>query len=140
MVVRGFPIDSWSEDEAGIAFWCIGKHLGRAGAQNGKGDILGHVKNEFSTEAQVASAHGKVRQYRTSEAITFHCDAADVVALFCLGQGISGGSSRVVIYIFKKRGYGVCSLSSFEPCVIVLRNLCHPSFPIQHNIYTYIQR
>lgn len=36
IVIRGFPIDDWNEKESEIAFWCIGKHLGRAGAQNSK--------------------------------------------------------------------------------------------------------
>jgi len=30
-----------------VAFWCLGRHLGVAGAQNGRGDLLGDVRDEF---------------------------------------------------------------------------------------------
>ena len=37
-----------------------------------------------------------VRGYRTSAALAYHCDFADVVGLFCLRTAKSGGTSRFV--------------------------------------------
>jgi len=36
-----------TEAESSVAFWCLGRHLGVAGAQNGRGDLLGDVRDEF---------------------------------------------------------------------------------------------
>src|SRR5512139_3665259 len=41
-VVSGVPVQTWSLDEASAFFWGLGQHLGRPGAQNRKGDLLGH--------------------------------------------------------------------------------------------------
>ena len=91
VVIKGLPVAEWNDSEAGVAFWCIGRHLGHAGAQNGRGELLGAIRDEFGGTPPARA----VRQYRTNEAIDFHTDAADVVALFCLSQGDAGGSSRL---------------------------------------------
>ena len=96
VVLRGLPVNIWTRVEQEILWWGIGLHLGIPGAQNGNGDLLGHVSDEFFGESNDSSALGNVRQYRTSEKIEFHCDVADVVGLLCLqtaGQG--GGRSRI---------------------------------------------
>jgi len=92
-VLRGLPVTRLSEEESSLLFWGIGLHMGTPGAQNSKGDLLGHVRDEFRGKGQPDS---KVRQYRTNEMIDFHCDAADVVGLLCLAQGAEGGASRLV--------------------------------------------
>jgi len=91
VVITGFPVREWSEDEAEIAFWCLGHHLGVPGAQNEEGDLLGHVKDLSAT-----ARHADERLYRTSKSIRFHCDLADVVGLMCLGTSREGGASRLV--------------------------------------------
>ena len=96
VVLRGLPVQTWSSHELEILWWGIGLHIGIPGAQNGQGDLLGRVSDEFFGVVDGGDAVGKVRQYRTSEKIEFHCDPADVVGLFCLrtaGQG--GGRSRI---------------------------------------------
>ena len=90
-VVSGVPVERWSDEEAGIVFWCLGLHLGRPGAQNPQGDLLGHV-----TDTGDDAADPYVRLYRTSSNIAYHCDAADVVGLLCLRAAKSGGASRIV--------------------------------------------
>ncbi|HQR54196.1 MAG TPA: TauD/TfdA family dioxygenase, partial [Burkholderiales bacterium] len=89
-VVSGVPVDSWSLDEASAFFWGLGQHLGRPGAQNRKGDLLGHVRD---TGADRTDRY--VRQYMTTQNIPFHCDAADMVGLLCLHKAKSGGLSRI---------------------------------------------
>lgn len=92
-VLKRMPVDLLSsQDEKEILWWGVGLHLGLPGAQNGRGELLGHVKDEFGGNVKA----GSVRQYRTNEKINFHCDAADVVGLLCLRQGMEGGQSRLV--------------------------------------------
>jgi hypothetical protein len=89
-VVSGIPVEAWSVEEACIFFWGFGQHLGRPGAQNRKGDLLGHVRD---TGADRQDRY--VRQYLTTQNIPFHCDAADLVGLLCLRRAKSGGLSRI---------------------------------------------
>ncbi len=90
-VVRGAPVERWSRAETERFFWCLGLHLGRPGAQNPQGDLLGHV-----TDTGDDAGDPMVRLYRTSANIAYHCDAADVVGLLCLRAARSGGASRIV--------------------------------------------
>jgi len=89
-VVSGVPVDAWSVEESSIFFWGLGQHLGQPGAQNRKGDLLGHVRD---TGADKSDRY--VRQYLTTQYIPFHCDAADMVGLLCLRKAKSGGLSRI---------------------------------------------
>ncbi len=34
VVVRGVPVDRWSQEAAELFFWCFGLHIGRPGEQN----------------------------------------------------------------------------------------------------------
>jgi hypothetical protein len=89
VLVQGFPVDRWGADDAAIAFYILGLHLGIPGAQNPEGDLLGHVRD---TGADVRA----VRAYRTASNIAYHCDAADLVGLLCLQTARRGGTSRIV--------------------------------------------
>jgi hypothetical protein len=89
-VVSGVPVGDWSERESSTCFWCLGLHMGRPGAQNPQGDLLGHVRD---TGADARDPF--VRLYRTASDIAYHCDAADVVGLLCLRAAKRGGASRI---------------------------------------------
>jgi len=89
-IVSGVPVHEWSVEESSIFFWGLGQHLGQPGAQNRKGDLLGHVRD---TGADKSDRY--VRQYLTTQNIPFHCDAADMVGLLCLAKAKSGGLSRI---------------------------------------------
>lgn len=91
VLISGLPVDAWSADEAEVAFWGLGLHLGVPGAQNEEGDLLGHV-----TDLSATARHGDERLYRTNRSIRFHCDVADVVGLLCLDTSREGGASRLV--------------------------------------------
>jgi len=91
VLVSGFPVADWSREDAELAFWALGLHLGMPGAQNEEGDLLGHV-----TDLSARASHADERLYRTNQAIRFHCDAADVVGLLCLSTSAEGGASRLV--------------------------------------------
>lgn len=88
-VVRGVPLERWSATDCELFFWCLGLHLGRPGAQNRHGELLGHVR-----DAGVSYDDPTVRGYATAAHLSFHCDAADAVGLFCRRTAKSGGRSR----------------------------------------------
>ncbi len=90
-VISGVPVERWSQADSELFFWCLGLHMGRPGAQNPQGDLLGHV---LDTGDDVEDPY--VRKYLTSANIAYHCDAADVVGLLCLRRARSGGASRIV--------------------------------------------
>lgn len=89
-VIRGVPVQRWSQLDAERFFWCFGLHFGKPGAQNPRGDLLGHVRDEG-----ISKDDPGVRYYRTAAHIRYHCDMADVVGLLCLRKAREGGQSRI---------------------------------------------
>ncbi len=120
-VVSGIPVERWTRDETERFFWCVGLHMGKPGAQNPKGDLLGHVTD---TGADATDPH--VRLYQTSSEIAFHCDAADIVGLLCVTAANIGGASRiassVAVYneVARRRPDLVPRL--YEPFLLDVRN------------------
>ncbi len=90
-VLRGLPIQSYSQDMAAAIFCGIGAHLGSARSQNAAGHILGHVRN-IGADPNDPNA----RIYQTSARQSFHTDSADVVGLLCLREAKEGGDSLLV--------------------------------------------
>ena len=46
VLLRGLPIyDRFSEDEATIIYWGMGRHMGNLVPQNRKGDLVGHIRD-----------------------------------------------------------------------------------------------
>lgn len=95
MILRGLPVERYSIEEAAAAYLGIGAHIGRPVSQNGKGHILGHVK-DLGRSFDDPTA----RIYQTTHKQTFHTDSADIVALLCLKTAKAGGASRIVSSIF----------------------------------------
>jgi len=91
LVVRGLPVERWGDADASLIYWGLGLHLGRPGAQNAEGDLLGHVRDTGEDASDPF-----VRRYRTAGDIAYHCDLADVVGLLCLRAARAGGASRLV--------------------------------------------
>lgn len=121
LVVRGLPVERWSDDDAGLVFWALGLALGRPGAQNPEGDLLGHVRDTGED-----AGNPFVRRYRTAGDIAYHCDLADAVGLLCLRAARAGGASRLVssvtVYdeLARRRPDLVARL--FEPMYLDRRN------------------
>lgn len=70
----------------------LGTHLGYFLSQNGRGHVLGHVKDVGDDPTQI----DKVRIYRTTARQFFHSDDGDVVGLLCLHRAKEGGESDIV--------------------------------------------
>jgi len=90
-LLRGIPVDAYDEATLAAMFWGIGTHLGDTIAQNARGDVLGHVRDEGLT---LDDPHA--RGYQTRAAQSLHVDRCDVVGLLCRRKAKSGGLSRVV--------------------------------------------
>jgi hypothetical protein len=91
VLVRGIPVDRYSEEEVGLAYWGLGLHMGTAVSQNAAGDVLGHVRDTGADPADPS-----VRLYKTRVDLGFHCDGSDIVGLLCLKPARAGGTSRIV--------------------------------------------
>ena len=91
IVLRGLPVERWSMEQAAAAFLGIGAYFGKPVSQNGKGHILGHVK-DLGRSVDDPTA----RIYQTTHKQTFHTDSVDIVGLLCLKTAKAGGLSRIV--------------------------------------------
>ena len=91
-LMRGLPVQQWSVRQSATAYFGIGCHFGNARSQNGKGHVLGHVKDLGRDAVNDPTA----RVYQTRERQTFHTDSCDIVALLCLKTAKSGGASSLV--------------------------------------------
>ena len=90
-VIRGLPIDSYSQEFSATIFCGVGAHLGSARSQNAQGHILGHVRDVGKDAGDV-----NARIYQTSQRQSFHTDSADVVGLLCIRDAMEGGESLLV--------------------------------------------
>lgn len=90
-LMRGFPIERFSEEEAENVFWGLGQHMGIPLSQNADGHLLGRVRN-----LGLDINKSNVRAYQTSAELIFHNDQSDLILLMCLKQAKSGGLSRLV--------------------------------------------
>lgn len=90
-IIRGLPVEQYTEKEVTTIFYGLGSHLGNARSQNAAGHVLGHVCN-LGADAR----DPKVRYYQTNQRQTFHTDSCDVVGLLCLQPAKKGGESLLV--------------------------------------------
>lgn len=90
VVLRGFPALEYNTDQLRRIFWGLGLHLGTAVSQSSTGDLLGDVKN-FGADVNSSAGRG----YMSKQALGFHTDTADVVALMVLRAAKSGGLSLI---------------------------------------------
>lgn len=70
----------------------LGTYLGYFISQNGRGHVLGHVKDVGEDPVQI----DKVRIYRTTARQFFHVDDCDLVGLLCVHRAMEGGESDIV--------------------------------------------
>lgn len=89
IVIRGLPIERYSDDDAAIIYYGLGLHMGTPVSQNINGDMLGHVRNIGEEDTK------SVRVYETNEYLPYHADLSDVVGLLCLRKAKSGGMSSL---------------------------------------------
>ncbi len=91
VLIRGFPVERYSTEEAAIAYLGMGAWFGSFRSQNAKGHLLGHVRD---TGADINQP--QTRYYQTNRQLEYHTDSCDIVGLLCLKTSRSGGESRIV--------------------------------------------
>ncbi len=103
VLLRGLPVERYSEDELHSIWWGIGTHLGTAVYQNAHGEFIGAVRDEARLCGQVIEpgvprSEGLTSRARarSSSALRWHTDRCDVVGLLCVRAAPARGISRVV--------------------------------------------
>ena len=91
ILYKGFPVQAWGNHKCAVAYMGLGTYIGYPVSQNGRGHILGHVKDLGEDSTQIH----KVRIYRTNARQFFHADDSDVVGLLCIARAEEGGESDV---------------------------------------------
>ncbi len=112
---RGFPVDRYTTDELRFIFWGLGLYCGTAISQSKRGDLMGDVRN-------IGTPHDgtEFRGYTSNGELTYHSDAADVTALFCLHPAKAGGLSRIVsipaVHNEMLKRHPDLAAALYEPC------------------------
>lgn len=106
---KGLPTQRWGTHLSAIAYLGLGSYLGNVNSQNGKGHVLGHVKDLGNDPTQI----DKVRIYSTNARQFFHTDSSGglgawkgggceasadnmaSVGLLCLHKALEGGESDI---------------------------------------------
>ena len=90
LLLRGLPIERYSDEEIDLIYYGLGLNLGQPVRQNPKGDLLGQVMN-------VGDINDKnTRVYQTNLYLPYHTDPSDVVGLLCIRKAREGGLSSLV--------------------------------------------
>jgi hypothetical protein len=91
VLIRGVPADRYDKARASTIYWGVGMHLGRPWPQNAKGHLLGDVTDQGRAPDDPNGRGNEIG----AVAFPFHSDGSDLVGLFCLNSGASGGASLV---------------------------------------------
>lgn len=92
ILFKGFPTEAWGIHKTAVGYMGLGTYLGYFLSQNGRGHVLGHVKDVGDDPTQI----DKVRIYRTTARQFFHADDGDIVGLLCVHRAAEGGESDIV--------------------------------------------
>lgn len=90
VLIKRIPVERYTDEEAQTIYWGMGTYWGDAVSQNGKGHVLGHVKDLGMAEGDPAR-----RGYQTTLKLRYHTDSCDIVGLMCLAKAKSGGLSSI---------------------------------------------
>jgi hypothetical protein len=89
--IKGVPVEAYGKDRSTTVYWGIGAHLGHPWPQNHKGHLLGDVTDQGKGYDDPTSRGNEIG----GVPFPFHSDGSDLVGLFCLNPGLSGGASLV---------------------------------------------
>lgn len=92
ILFKRFPAQEWGPHKNAVAYMGLGTYLGYFISQNGRGHVLGHVKDVGDDPTQI----DRVRIYRTTARQFFHADPGDIVGLLCVHRAQEGGESDIV--------------------------------------------
>lgn len=89
VLLRSFPVDGLSVEDAELAYCGLCVHLGTPVSQNAAREYFAHITDKGTLP------NGFARGYATNRDAKFHIDLTDVVGLLCLRQAREGGISRI---------------------------------------------
>ncbi|KAF2716163.1 Clavaminate synthase-like protein [Polychaeton citri CBS 116435] len=92
ILFKGIPVQEWGLQKSATVYMGIGTRVGYFLSQNGRGHVLGHVKDLGEDPTQ---PH-KVRIYRTNAKQFYHTDGGDFVGLLCIAKALEGGESDII--------------------------------------------
>jgi hypothetical protein len=90
VLLRGLPVETFSDSELRLVFWGLGMHLGIPMSQSKNGEFVAEVR-----DIGVKLYQPDTRAYRSAGRLRFHMDRCDILALLCVREPISGGTSRI---------------------------------------------
>jgi len=103
VLLRGLPVERYSDDELRAIWWGLGRHLGAAVHQNAHGELIGEVRDEVRLYGEVVQPAVPKSEGVTSRAkarssgpLRWHTDRCDVLGLLCVRSARQGGASRIV--------------------------------------------
>ncbi|KAI7424892.1 Clavaminate synthase-like protein [Hortaea werneckii] len=91
ILFKGIPVQRWGLEKSAVAYMGLGTYFGHFVSQNGRGHVLGHVKDL----GEDPTRPDKVRIYRTNAKQFFHTDGTDLVGLLCMAKSLEGGESDI---------------------------------------------
>ena len=91
VMIKGLPVQCYTLRRSALIYLGLGRHFGSLRSSNGKGHLLGHVK-----DIGRSIVDPNTRFYQTSKRLDFHTDSADIVGLLCLQAAKQGGESFIV--------------------------------------------
>jgi len=92
ILLKGLPVEKWGNHKSAAVYMGLGTYFGYFVSQNGRGHVLGHVKDVGDDPTQIHT----VRIYRTTARQFFHTDDGDIVGLLCMARALEGGESDIV--------------------------------------------
>ncbi|MDK3018404.1 TauD/TfdA family dioxygenase [Pseudodonghicola flavimaris] len=89
-VLRGLPVERYSDIQINTIYWAIGLHMGQPVGQNPRGDLIGEVM------AVGDASKKETRVYETNLYLPYHSDPSDVVGLLSIRKAKQGGLSSLI--------------------------------------------
>lgn len=90
-MIRGIPVEKYTEAEIRIIYWGIGLFLGTLLPQSVEGELIMDVRDSGDKIGKKFA-----RGTKSADNLPFHTDRCDVVSLMCLHKPLEGGKSRIV--------------------------------------------
>jgi hypothetical protein len=103
ILLRGLPVDRYTDEELKNLYWGVGAHLGWQRYQNAHGELIGEVRDENRRYGEVREpsmdptlGRSSRNKARSAGPLRFHTDRCDVVTLLTVRKARQGGLSKIV--------------------------------------------